>query len=88
MYGLPTDTIRREFRTRVVPNNGLNPVYNETLTVSAHCVSQSGSSPVSQAVHQSVSHSGSSPVNKSVRQFANQTVSQAVCQSVSQMVHQ
>ena len=29
MYGLPTDTIRREFRTRVVPNNGLNPVYNE-----------------------------------------------------------
>ncbi|XP_059156311.1 1-phosphatidylinositol 4,5-bisphosphate phosphodiesterase beta-4-like isoform X2 [Physella acuta] len=29
MYGLPTDTIRREFRTRVVPNNGLNPIYNE-----------------------------------------------------------
>ena len=29
MYGLPTDTIRREFRTRVVPSNGLNPVYNE-----------------------------------------------------------
>ena len=29
MYGLPTDTIRREFRTRVVPNNRLNPVYNE-----------------------------------------------------------
>ncbi|KAK2157222.1 hypothetical protein LSH36_195g03077 [Paralvinella palmiformis] len=29
MYGLPTDTIRREFRTRTVPNNGLNPVYNE-----------------------------------------------------------
>ncbi|XP_076442610.1 1-phosphatidylinositol 4,5-bisphosphate phosphodiesterase beta-4-like isoform X2 [Babylonia areolata] len=29
MYGLPTDTIRREFRTRVVPNNGLNPVYGE-----------------------------------------------------------
>jgi hypothetical protein len=29
MYGLPTDTIRREFRTRMVPNNGLNPVYNE-----------------------------------------------------------
>lgn len=27
MYGLPTDTIRKEFRTRVVPNNGLNPVY-------------------------------------------------------------
>ncbi|XP_041468030.1 1-phosphatidylinositol 4,5-bisphosphate phosphodiesterase beta-4-like isoform X1 [Lytechinus variegatus] len=29
MYGLPTDTIRREHRTRTVPNNGLNPVYNE-----------------------------------------------------------
>ncbi|KAL8559637.1 1-phosphatidylinositol 4,5-bisphosphate phosphodiesterase beta-4 [Nucella lapillus] len=29
MYGLPTDTIRREFRTRSVPNNGLNPVYGE-----------------------------------------------------------
>lgn len=29
MYGLPTDTIRMEFRTRTVPNNGLNPIYNE-----------------------------------------------------------
>jgi phosphatidylinositol phospholipase C beta len=29
MYGLPTDTIRREFRTKTVPNNGLNPYYNE-----------------------------------------------------------
>ena len=29
MYGLPTDTIRKEYRTRVVPANGLNPVYNE-----------------------------------------------------------
>jgi len=29
MYGLPTDTIRKELRTRTVPNNGLNPVYNE-----------------------------------------------------------
>ncbi|KAG1691076.1 1-phosphatidylinositol 4,5-bisphosphate phosphodiesterase beta-4 [Nymphon striatum] len=29
MYGLPTDTIRKEFKTRLVPNNGLNPVYNE-----------------------------------------------------------
>ncbi|XP_038076191.1 1-phosphatidylinositol 4,5-bisphosphate phosphodiesterase beta-4-like isoform X16 [Patiria miniata] len=28
MYGLPTDTIRREHRTKTVPNNGLNPVYN------------------------------------------------------------
>ncbi|XP_046752593.1 1-phosphatidylinositol 4,5-bisphosphate phosphodiesterase-like [Diprion similis] len=29
MYGLPADTIRKEFRTRMVPANGLNPVYNE-----------------------------------------------------------
>lgn len=29
MYGLPTDTIRKEFKTRMVPLNGLNPVYNE-----------------------------------------------------------
>ncbi|ESO09820.1 hypothetical protein HELRODRAFT_92027 [Helobdella robusta] len=29
MYGLPSDTIRKEFRTRIVPNNGLNPVFNE-----------------------------------------------------------
>ena len=29
MYGLPTDTIRKEFRTRTVPNNGLNPMYEE-----------------------------------------------------------
>ncbi|KAL8572076.1 hypothetical protein ACOMHN_026701 [Nucella lapillus] len=29
MYGLPTDTIRRKFRTKTIPNNGLNPVYDE-----------------------------------------------------------
>ncbi|XP_072030840.1 1-phosphatidylinositol 4,5-bisphosphate phosphodiesterase beta-4-like isoform X2 [Amphiura filiformis] len=29
MYGLPTDTIRREHRTKTIPNNGLNPVYND-----------------------------------------------------------
>lgn len=29
MYGLPSDTVRKEFRTRMVPSNGLNPVYNE-----------------------------------------------------------
>lgn len=29
MYGLPTDTIKKEFRTRMIPSNGLNPVYNE-----------------------------------------------------------
>ncbi|KAF6034895.1 PLCB4 [Bugula neritina] len=28
MYGLPTDTIKKEYRTKVIPNNGLNPVYN------------------------------------------------------------
>lgn len=29
MYGLPADTVRKKFRTRVVPNNGINPVYDE-----------------------------------------------------------
>ncbi|KAL3080373.1 hypothetical protein niasHT_032578 [Heterodera trifolii] len=29
MYGLPTDTIRKEHRTKLVPANGLNPIYNE-----------------------------------------------------------
>ncbi|KHJ94135.1 Phosphatidylinositol-specific phospholipase C, Y domain protein [Oesophagostomum dentatum] len=29
MYGLPTDTIRKEHRTKMVPANGLNPVYAE-----------------------------------------------------------
>ncbi|XP_008206467.2 1-phosphatidylinositol 4,5-bisphosphate phosphodiesterase isoform X1 [Nasonia vitripennis] len=29
MYGLPADTIKKEFRTRMIPANGLNPVYNE-----------------------------------------------------------
>ena len=30
MYGLPTDTIRKEFRTKRVEANGLNPIYNES----------------------------------------------------------
>nr|CAI5853820.1 unnamed protein product [Callosobruchus analis] len=29
MYGLPADTVRKRFRTKVVPNNGINPVYDE-----------------------------------------------------------
>ncbi|CAJ0589563.1 unnamed protein product [Cylicocyclus nassatus] len=29
MYGLPTDTVRKEHRTRTIPANGLNPVYAE-----------------------------------------------------------
>jgi phosphatidylinositol phospholipase C, beta len=29
MYGLPADTVRKKFRTRIVPNNGMNPVYGE-----------------------------------------------------------
>ncbi|XP_052768513.1 1-phosphatidylinositol 4,5-bisphosphate phosphodiesterase beta-1-like isoform X1 [Mya arenaria] len=29
MFGLPTDTHRKKFRTRTVPNNGINPVYDE-----------------------------------------------------------
>ncbi|XP_071037657.1 1-phosphatidylinositol 4,5-bisphosphate phosphodiesterase classes I and II isoform X2 [Parasteatoda tepidariorum] len=29
MYGLPADTVRRKFRTKTVPNNGINPIYDE-----------------------------------------------------------
>lgn len=29
MYGLPADTVRKKFRTRVVPYNGINPVYGD-----------------------------------------------------------
>lgn len=29
MYGLPADTVRKKFRTRIVQNNGINPVYGE-----------------------------------------------------------
>ncbi|KAL7677824.1 hypothetical protein ACOME3_004057 [Neoechinorhynchus agilis] len=29
MIGLPADTIRKEFRTKIVLQNGLNPLYNE-----------------------------------------------------------
>ncbi|KFM68445.1 1-phosphatidylinositol-4,5-bisphosphate phosphodiesterase classes I and II, partial [Stegodyphus mimosarum] len=29
MYGLPADTVRRKFRTKPVPNNGINPMYED-----------------------------------------------------------
>ncbi|NP_001165392.1 phospholipase C beta 1 [Bombyx mori] len=29
MFGLPADTVRKKFRTRVVPNNGINPIYGD-----------------------------------------------------------
>jgi len=29
MFGLPADTVRRKFRTKVVAGNGINPVYDE-----------------------------------------------------------
>ena len=29
MFGLPADTVRKKFKTKVVPANGINPVYNE-----------------------------------------------------------
>ncbi|XP_018361893.1 PREDICTED: 1-phosphatidylinositol 4,5-bisphosphate phosphodiesterase classes I and II isoform X4 [Trachymyrmex cornetzi] len=29
MYGLPADTVRKKFRTKIVPNNGINPIYDE-----------------------------------------------------------
>lgn len=29
MYGLPADTVRKKFRTKTVPANGINPVYGD-----------------------------------------------------------
>ena len=29
MFGLPADTVRRKFRTKVIQNNGLNPIFDE-----------------------------------------------------------
>ena len=29
LYGMATDTIRKEFRTKLIPSNALNPIYNE-----------------------------------------------------------
>ncbi|XP_075225667.1 phospholipase C at 21C isoform X2 [Lycorma delicatula] len=29
MYGLPADTVRKKFRTRIVPNNGINPNFDD-----------------------------------------------------------
>ena len=29
MYGLPADTVRRKYKTKVVANNTINPVYDE-----------------------------------------------------------
>ncbi len=31
MYGLQADTIRKEYRTRTIPANGLNPRYDESV---------------------------------------------------------
>ena len=33
MYGLPTDTVRKRFRTKTIPNNGINPVWDEDTFV-------------------------------------------------------
>lgn len=33
MYGLPADTVRKRFRTKVIPNNGINPIYEEEAFV-------------------------------------------------------
>lgn len=29
MFGLPADTVRKKFRTRIVRDNGINPIYGE-----------------------------------------------------------
>ena len=29
MYGLPADTVRRKFKTKTIPGNSINPVFDE-----------------------------------------------------------
>jgi len=29
MYGLPTDTVRKKFKTKIIPMNGINPLFDE-----------------------------------------------------------
>ncbi|XP_067009832.2 1-phosphatidylinositol 4,5-bisphosphate phosphodiesterase classes I and II [Anabrus simplex] len=29
MYGLPADTVRKKFRTKIIPNNAINPIFDE-----------------------------------------------------------
>lgn len=29
MFGLPADTVRKKFRTKIARDNGMNPVYDE-----------------------------------------------------------
>ncbi|XP_049835190.1 1-phosphatidylinositol 4,5-bisphosphate phosphodiesterase classes I and II [Schistocerca gregaria] len=33
MFGLPADTVRKKFRTKIVPNNGINPIFDEEAFV-------------------------------------------------------
>ena len=33
MYGLPADTVRRRFKTRVIQNNAINPVWDDETFV-------------------------------------------------------
>ena len=33
MYGLPADTVRRRFRTRLIQNNAINPVWDDETFV-------------------------------------------------------
>lgn len=29
MYGLPADTVRKKFKTKIFPNNCINPIWDE-----------------------------------------------------------
>lgn len=33
MYGLPTDTVRKKFKTKIIENNGMDPYYDEKVFV-------------------------------------------------------
>ena len=44
MFGLPADTVRKKFRTKIVRDNGINPIYDEEpfvfKKVSLMCVNE------------------------------------------------
>ena len=82
MYGLPTDTIRKEFRTKTVPANGLNPVYNEEIFCfrkvdeGRHGVSEARVAQKQLAIQKGSRQSGGQSCEKEIRTFGGETLSQ------------
>ena len=50
MYGLPADTVRKKFRTKVIPANAICPVYDEDPFVFQKVIIQGGDFPRRDAI--------------------------------------